>query len=50
MLCGKGMKPSKNRHWIGGRREPGGEEDRRKLRKGPFFGGNRKMRQNMELS
>jgi hypothetical protein len=37
MLCGKGMKPPKNRHWIGGRREPGREEDRRKLGKGLFL-------------
>jgi hypothetical protein len=27
----------KNRHWVGGRREPGGEEGRRKLGKGLFW-------------
>jgi hypothetical protein len=47
MLWEKGMKPSKNEHWMGVRREPGGEEDRRKLGK-DCFGGNRKILQNME--
>jgi len=36
MFCEEGVKPSKNRLWMGGRREPGEEEDRRRLGKGLF--------------
>jgi len=31
------MSPLGNKHWIGVRREPEGEEDRRKPGKGPFW-------------
>jgi hypothetical protein len=31
------MNPLKNKHWIGIRREPEGEEDRNKPEKGPFW-------------
>jgi hypothetical protein len=41
------MNSLKNKHWIGIRREPGGEEDGRKPGKGPFQR-KQEMRHNME--
>ena len=43
----KGLNPLKNKHWIGIRWEPEGEDDRSNLEK-DRFGGSRKLRQNMQ--